>query len=221
MQLLRVAKGWVFFAPDSIAPGTDWMREIEKAIEECKLMVVFWCAHSKESKWVRNEYLTAIKLDKGIVPVVLDNTPVPDELGKFQGIDFRGVLADHEGDHGSLPSSFKNADSFLGGREFESDKYYQNLRASSFGRNAWLSLIGLFLTILVLWRPFPSPFESDAVTIFNIIVGVVGFFLWFQGLRKSKQDKSKLEALKLKTGKEQEKLAAALGILLERLSNHD
>jgi hypothetical protein len=59
--------------------------------------VVFWCTHSEQSEEVKKEYDTAIELEKNVLPILLDSTPVPTSLSVYQWLDFRAVVGpDHQ-----------------------------------------------------------------------------------------------------------------------------
>src|SRR5215510_6924693 len=70
-HLLR-SIGSVFLDTFSILPGDEWRRRIESAIEECVVVLVFWCEHAARSTEVRREYQLALALKKRIVPVLID-----------------------------------------------------------------------------------------------------------------------------------------------------
>ena len=91
VRLLRVTDDLVFLDTDSIKPGKIWRQQIEAAIQAAELVVVFWCSHSKASEWVEKEYLMAIQADKDVLPILLDATPVPDNLSAYQWIDFQAM----------------------------------------------------------------------------------------------------------------------------------
>jgi hypothetical protein len=55
----------------------------------CHTVVVFWSAAAADSKAVAAEYIRALQLGKDIVPVLLDDTPVPSDLAQYQWLDFR------------------------------------------------------------------------------------------------------------------------------------
>ena|ERR1700686_2510719 len=88
VTLLRVGERLVFFDRTSIEPGTEWESAIRTALEEAKYIVVIWCDHSKESKWMTKETEMASRLQKPMIPVILDKTPLPEHIGKFQWVDF-------------------------------------------------------------------------------------------------------------------------------------
>ena len=92
VKLLRVTHACVFRDEESIALGSRWQRAIDQSIYDCHTMVVFWSSAAADSKAVSAEYLLAIKLNKDIVPVLLDDTPVVSELAQFQWLDFRDIV---------------------------------------------------------------------------------------------------------------------------------
>ena len=97
VSLLRVNKSLVFQDTDRIPPGKRWRDEIAKALAESNLVVVFWCHHASRSNEVSTEWRAAIEQDKDLLPLLLDATPLPSELGNFQWIDFRGTVGANHG----------------------------------------------------------------------------------------------------------------------------
>lgn len=102
VKLLRVNKSLVFQDTDDIQPGKRWRSEIAKALAESHLVVVFWCDHASRSNEVSKEWKSAIEQEKDLLPLLLDATPLPPELGEFQWIDFRGMVG---ANHSSIDSS--------------------------------------------------------------------------------------------------------------------
>lgn len=102
VKLLRVNKSLVFQDIDGIQPGKRWRSEIAKGLAESHLVVVFWCDHASRSDEVSNEWKAAIEQEKDLLPLLLDATPLPPELGEFQWIDFRGTVGRN---HSSIVSS--------------------------------------------------------------------------------------------------------------------
>jgi TIR domain-containing protein len=102
VKLLRVNKSLVFQDIDDIQPGRRWRSEIAKALAESHLVVVFWCDHASRSDEVSKEWKVAIDQEKDLLPLLLDATPLPPELGEFQWIDFRATVG---ANHSSIDSS--------------------------------------------------------------------------------------------------------------------
>ena len=92
VKLLRLNTPLVFHDTDSIPTGKKWREQVSHALDQAHLVVLFWCAHSSRSDEVENEYRSALQLHKDILPVLLDDTPLPAALGEFQWIDFRSVV---------------------------------------------------------------------------------------------------------------------------------
>jgi hypothetical protein len=90
--LLRGTKDLVFQDIDNIRPGTKWRRQIEDALHAAHVFVLFWCYHSSRSTEVKKEYKLALSTGKDVLPVLLDTTPLPDELNEFQWVDFRQLV---------------------------------------------------------------------------------------------------------------------------------
>ena len=90
--LLRATKDIVFQDLDGIRPGGKWRRQIEDAILAAHLVVLFWCYHSSRSAEVRAEYKLALATGKDVLPVLLDTTPLPEELNEFQWVDFQQLV---------------------------------------------------------------------------------------------------------------------------------
>jgi hypothetical protein len=96
IQLLRPSYT-VFLDKDAIIPGKKWMVVIVEAIQGCRSMYLFWCSHSASSPEVQKEYTQAISLEKDIVTVLIDKTPLPTELNAYQWVDLRDVIGNHGG----------------------------------------------------------------------------------------------------------------------------
>lgn len=92
VRLLRLNKSLVFQDIDDIQPGKRWRSEIAKGLAKSHLVIVFWCGHARCSDEVSKEWKSAIEQEKDLLPLLLDATPLPPELGEFQWIDFRATV---------------------------------------------------------------------------------------------------------------------------------
>jgi hypothetical protein len=92
-DLVRALKpDLVFQDVRNIEFGKEWEPQIYSALDHIKLLIVFWCSHSASSNHVFSEYHTAIANKKGILPVLLDSTAVPNILLKYQAIDLQNLV---------------------------------------------------------------------------------------------------------------------------------
>jgi hypothetical protein len=92
VRLLSVTDASIFRDYTKIDPGKKWRPLIEKAINDAEVMLVFWSANSKDSAEVKVEYEAARALNKDIVPVILDQTPLIPVLSEYQGINFAALF---------------------------------------------------------------------------------------------------------------------------------
>ena len=71
---------------DDIGGGASFSSEIEKALEECDVVLVLWSAESVKSAWVRDE--AAYGRDRGkLIPFSLDGTEPPLGFRQFQSVN--------------------------------------------------------------------------------------------------------------------------------------
>jgi hypothetical protein len=90
VQIVRaMKKGLVFQDYLSILPGERWRARIMDALHHAKTVVVFWCEHSAASEYVRLEYEAGIERNKEVIPILLDDTELPEPLRAYQWIDLR------------------------------------------------------------------------------------------------------------------------------------
>ena len=90
VDLLRATmKNSVFQDYRDIEPGRKWREKLLDALHKARTVVVFWCAHSSKSDFVKEEYEFAINADKEVMPLLMDDTQLPADLSDYQWIDFR------------------------------------------------------------------------------------------------------------------------------------
>ena len=79
--------GWDVWWDRQIDAGVAFDREIERAIDEAKCIVVVWSSTSVESEWVRTE--AGEGLEKGnLVPVLIEDVKPPLAFRRIQAIDY-------------------------------------------------------------------------------------------------------------------------------------
>ncbi len=75
----------VFFDVQSIDPGEQWKRRLERSIAASRTIVLCWSEHTRGSEYITFEYSRGEALHKPILPWLLDKTPLPAML-EVQGI---------------------------------------------------------------------------------------------------------------------------------------
>lgn len=84
----------VFIDNHSIFPGQAWEQVLYQRLRSCVAVVAFVSANFNGSKWCFAELTHARALGRPIIPVVLDNTPLPEILRDTQ---FQPVQLDRAG----------------------------------------------------------------------------------------------------------------------------
>lgn len=67
-------QGYNIWFDEGIISGNEWVEVIEKALSNCSLFVVFISNNSIESINVRNEISVAIRMNKPIIPIYIEDT---------------------------------------------------------------------------------------------------------------------------------------------------
>lgn len=104
--LLRVGGTNVFRDADGLTPGEYWEVVLTDKLEGSKKVLVFWTLEASQSKPVEEEWTRALQLGIEVVPVILDDTPLPEPLGTIQWLDLRQAI---HGDAEELKCSFASA----------------------------------------------------------------------------------------------------------------
>ena len=93
ISILKASGADVFVDTEDIEYGEEWRKALDTNIKEAERIFVFWSKHSAESVEVKKEYQKAIELGSVlIIPVMLDETPLPEDLAKYQGVTEFGSL---------------------------------------------------------------------------------------------------------------------------------
>lgn len=69
---------WI--APRDVRPGSPYAREIISGIKGCKVMILVFTSHSNSSQHVGNEVDMAFNHKKTIIPFLVEDTPMNEEL---------------------------------------------------------------------------------------------------------------------------------------------
>ncbi len=75
---------------ENIPAGTNWDREIEKAIHACTHVIFVATPSSVESENVQDELSMAVNKKKTVIPVMLETCELPLRVHRAQWVDFRG-----------------------------------------------------------------------------------------------------------------------------------
>jgi hypothetical protein len=89
-QLVEVltAGGHKAWFDQQLLPGQDWKQELEQSIAACGAYVYALTRTSVSSEWCQWEFATAVRLRKGIIPVLLEKeVALPAALQRFQYAD--------------------------------------------------------------------------------------------------------------------------------------
>ena len=85
-KLLRASGNEIFIDHENLDYGSDWKDQLNAAIKKSKRLLLFWSRHASESKFVEEEWRNALQAEGcSVVPIMLDATPLPNELKKFHG----------------------------------------------------------------------------------------------------------------------------------------
>jgi TIR domain len=76
---------------DDFEPGQPWFDQMKVQICAAGQVFVIWCGHTVQSVQVEREYLYARERRVTVVPVLIDSSPLPSELGVVHGIDLRDL----------------------------------------------------------------------------------------------------------------------------------
>ena len=86
VELLEAGGAEVFRDIDDIQFGDRWEDVIKAKLAEAERVLIFWSQHALRSEWVGREWSIALAMDKRLVPVLLDDTPMPPELSQFHAL---------------------------------------------------------------------------------------------------------------------------------------
>jgi len=89
-QLVEIltAGGHEAWFDQQLLPGQDWKQELERSIAACQAYVYALTRTSVGSEWCQWEFATAVRLRKGVIPVLLEKeVAAPAALQPFQYAD--------------------------------------------------------------------------------------------------------------------------------------
>ena len=83
-ELNSVYEVWIDV--DDICIGSKWNNEIIKAIKCCNYFIIFVSNNSLNSKYCNEELDLAIKLNKKVIPILIEELVLPKHLNELQCI---------------------------------------------------------------------------------------------------------------------------------------
>ena len=89
VELEKLYEVWIDLS--DVKGGTEWVMAIERGIKEAKVFLVVISNHGNESVWVRRETQYALKCNRYIIPLLL-NDQLPITLIDKQYIDFQSTF---------------------------------------------------------------------------------------------------------------------------------
>ena len=84
VKALRVENFIVWQDVNDIEGGEKWESAILVAIEKCEAFALFWSAEAVSRPWVHTEIDNALEHGKKIIPIMLDDTPLREDLAELQ-----------------------------------------------------------------------------------------------------------------------------------------
>jgi hypothetical protein len=93
-RLLELFGHEVFLDYKQLRLGSRWKDEIASALDRTDVTLVYWTRSASTSDWVRKEYeyFLARCRERPLVPIIGDETPLPEPLKECQGMDLVPVV---------------------------------------------------------------------------------------------------------------------------------
>ena len=79
---------------EQLRTGARWPKALGEAIAARDAFLLLWSADSAKSDFVELEWTTALALKKPILPVLIDQTPLPPSLAAYNAASTRGSVSD-------------------------------------------------------------------------------------------------------------------------------
>lgn len=93
-QAQRVARLAGLYGPvlidTALPPGTPWRTVMAAGVCGARVVLLVWSARAAASVELARELQTAQLCQVQVVPVLLDSTPLPCDVGRLQAVDWRG-----------------------------------------------------------------------------------------------------------------------------------
>ncbi|MBL8164622.1 MAG: TIR domain-containing protein [Anaerolineae bacterium] len=98
----------VWFDQESIPPGSDWDREIDKGLQSSKAVLLLLTPGSVLSHQVKSEWNNALNRYQPLIPLLVKECEIPRTISVFNYLDFR---SEYEKNFSALLSRLKALDS--------------------------------------------------------------------------------------------------------------
>jgi hypothetical protein len=76
----------LFIADEVKTPGTSIHQKVDLALQQAHVFLLLWSERSQASKWVSYEIDTALRLEKRILPVLVDGCALPESLADIEAV---------------------------------------------------------------------------------------------------------------------------------------
>jgi hypothetical protein len=83
---LRAHKHAVFRDIQALPGGADWKKELVSAVKRSNILLILITPKSNVSKWVYKEFFQAQSHKKYILPIQVDNAPIPPYLDELHAV---------------------------------------------------------------------------------------------------------------------------------------
>jgi hypothetical protein len=95
IELQRDLRYAAFIDFRDIPPGMPWKETHSTVIKFAALLVLVWSKHAASSEHVTREWRLALEAGVKILPVLIDDTPLPEELSHIHALTgFRNLIDD-------------------------------------------------------------------------------------------------------------------------------
>lgn len=78
----------LFIAHQARTPGESIQQKVDVAISHCHVFLLLWTARSQSSEWVGYEIETARRMNKRLLPVLVENVPLPRSIRDVEAVPF-------------------------------------------------------------------------------------------------------------------------------------
>ena len=91
-QLLKALGHEMFLDYKSIRLGARWKNEILHAVDNTQRTLVYWTRAAATSEWVKKGYEYILGQKREVIPILGDDTPLPQPLKEHQALDFIPIV---------------------------------------------------------------------------------------------------------------------------------